>query len=365
MKVLFIANVPSPYRIDFFNALGNLCELTVLFEARTARSRDKLWIGEKIKSFKAVFMDGIKIGEAEGLCLDVFQFLSIQKYDLIIEGFYSSPTGMLAIEYMRIHKIPFILSTDGGLIQETVGIKYKLKRHFIGAATAWLSTGNVANSYLECYGAKKERIYIYPFTSVNNSEILETPLTIEEKIFIRKKLEMKESHIVLSVGQFIYRKGYDLLLKTCKDLDKNVGIYIVGGKPKEEYLQLQKELGLNNVYFEEFKKKEELAEYYKAADLFVLPTREDIWGLVVNEAMAHGLPVITTDKCVAGVEMIKGNGKIVPLECNWGKEIKSVIESNEYSRMQERSLNIARGYTIEKMAAVHMEIFKAVTKLMR
>lgn len=45
-------------------------------------------------------------------------------------------------------------------------------------------------------------------------------------------------------------------------------------------------------------------KYYKAADLFVLPTREDIWGLVINEAMAYGLPIITTDKCVAGVQLL-------------------------------------------------------------
>ena len=67
------------------------------------------------------------------------------------------------------------------------------------------------------------------------------------------------------------------------------------------------------ILFVEFKRKEELAEYYKMADLFVLPTREDIWGLVINEAMAKGLPIITTDKCVAGLELIQNgmNGQIV------------------------------------------------------
>ena len=55
-----------------------------------------------------------------------------------------------------------------------------------------------------------------------------------------------------------------------------------------------------NVYFIEFKKSEELNEYYKAADIFVHPTREDIWGLVVNEAMAKGLPVVTTNNVLQG-----------------------------------------------------------------
>lgn len=50
----------------------------------------------------------------------------------------------------------------------------------------------------------------------------------------------------------------------------------------------------NNIVFVEFKTKEDLTDCYRVADLFVLPTREDIWGLVVNKIMAVGTPVITT-----------------------------------------------------------------------
>lgn len=79
---------------------------------------------------------------------------------------------------------------------------------------------------------------------------------------------------------------------------------------------MKKKLKLTNVHFIDFMPKKELADYYRAADIFVLPTREDIWGLVINEAMAYGLPVVTTEKCVAGVEMVcEGhNGYIVPVE---------------------------------------------------
>lgn len=63
---------------------------------------------------------------------------------------------------------------------------------------------------------------------------------------------------------------------------------MVGGEPTEDYLQMRASLGLDNVHFVGFQKKEALSRYYRAADLFVLPTREDIWGLVINEAMAYG-----------------------------------------------------------------------------
>ena len=57
--------------------------------------------------------------------------------------------------------------------------------------------------------------------------------------------------MVLSVGQFIHRKGFDILLKAI-EADENVGVYIVGGTPTKEYVSLCENRGLNNVHFVEF-----------------------------------------------------------------------------------------------------------------
>ena len=115
MKVLFMTNVPSPYRVDFFYELGKYCDLTVLFETNTAKSRDASWKTDEFLNFKGVFLKGIKVGEAESFSLNVMPYLSKKKYDIIVVGMYSSPTGMIAIEYMKLKKIPFVISSDGGL----------------------------------------------------------------------------------------------------------------------------------------------------------------------------------------------------------------------------------------------------------
>lgn len=57
--------------------------------------------------------------------------------------------------------------------------------------------------------------------------------------------------------------------------------------------------------FESFKDKEEIRYFYLASDLFVLSIREDICGFVINEALAYGLPVITTNKCMVGLEILE------------------------------------------------------------
>lgn len=169
--------------------------------------------------------------------------------------------------------------------------------------------------------------------------------------------------IAITVGQFIRRKGFDVLLNAWVKCDKEYELYIIGAEPTKEYLDIKEELHLENVHFEGFKTKEELKCYYQAADLFVFPTREDIWGLVVNEAMANGLPVITTDKCVAGLELIKDgeNGYIVPTENS--EMLASKI--NELMRNDSLRLSMAmnglqkiRRYTVENMANVHASILK-------
>lgn len=169
--------------------------------------------------------------------------------------------------------------------------------------------------------------------------------------------------VAIAVGQFIHRKGFDVLLKAWAECDKDYELYIIGAEPTKEYLNIKEKLHLENVHFEGFKRKEELRCYYQAADLFVFPTREDIWGLVVNEAMANGLPVITTDKCVAGLELIKNgeSGYVIPSENTvlLTEKINLILRDDSMrQRMAENALNTIRKYTIENMVKSHIEVLE-------
>ena len=104
-------------------------------------------------------------------------------------------------------------------------------------------------------------------------------------------------------------------------------------------------------------------QYYKAADLLVLPTHSDVWGLVINEAMACGLPVVNTDKCVAGMELIKNgvNGYIVPIKQQKPlAEAVNAVLGGDFAAMGAAALETIRSYSLENMAKVHMEIFEGV-----
>lgn len=362
-RVLFLTNYPSPYRVNFFDELGKLCDLTVLYFAKPTAYRDDNWFVQSKGFFKAVQLGKRKLSfRGKTVCLDVIDWLK-QDWDEIVVCGYSFPTTMLAISWLRRRKIPFFMEVDGGLIRETSGAKYRFKKRLVSAATWWLGTGRHTTDYLVNYGAKEGLVFTYPFTSLYEADILPKPLTGAEKQQIRRDLDMPEEKIVLYVGRFTVAKGMDALLQAVPEIDKNVGIYFIGGEPSKEHLSFCEEKGLKNVHFIGFKKKDELLQYYKAADLLVLPTHSDVWGLVINEAMACALPVITTDKCVAGMELIENgiNGYIVPVK-HQGALVEAVnrVFCGNYEQMGAAALETIRPYSLENMAKVHMDIFEGV-----
>lgn len=366
MKVLWITNIPSPYRVNFFNMLGENCNLTVLFERGSASDRDESWKNYEFKSFKGVILKGIQYSNDTAISVGIFSFLS-KKYDHIVISNPLTITGIMAIFYLKLTKIDYVIVGDGGQAKYNKDIKEFIKRIVLSGANQYLSTGKEHSKYYLRYGAAEEKIELYPFTSISNKDILEKPVNLNEKTKIRNSLGIRHEKVVLVIGQFIRRKGFDIMLKTCSNFEDNIGVYFVGGEPTMEHLNIKEELALNNVYFIGFKSKEVLSQYYKASDIFVLPTREDIWGLVINEAMAYGLPVITTDKCVAGLELITDydNGFIVPVENPSILSDKVLLLLNDDSLREQISINNLckiSSYTIEKMVEKHINIFRKLNE---
>lgn len=365
MKVLWITNIPSPYRVEFFKELGLKCQLDVVFECMFSKERDKSWRKTNVDGFNAFFLKGVQYKTDMAFCPGIIKFLK-KDYDVIVVTDYASLTGMFAIFYMKHHNISFVLEGDGAYRGSGQGCKEKLKRKLITSAKYWLATSEEHKSFYKFYGAKENKIFKYPFTSIREKEVLKIPPIMEQKMDLRQEKNIVEEYIVLSIGQFIYRKGYDVLLNAANKLDKNIGIYIIGGKPTEEYKEQVKQYNLTNVHFLDFMSPEELRYYYQLADLFVLPTREDIWGLVINEALANALPVITTNACIAGSELITTEcGKIV--EKDNADQLAFSIEESLYSTEWRRSAELAclkkiGYYTIENMCTVHMNIFDKILR---
>ena len=357
MKVLYLTNIPSPYRVEFFNKIAENCDLKVIFDSLSAKDRSNDWFNNSNIKFEYCV---IKSGNVIRLKKEI-----MKEYDLIIIGGYSTLNGLLSIELLKLRKRKFIINADGGFIASDNFVIKALKKHFISSASYYLSTSKGTNEYLTYYGAKDENIYIYPFTSLSKKDILNKPLTHEEKLKLRCNTKFNCDKLFVSVGQFIPRKGFDVLLKAfnTKEMEKNKLLVIGGGPLKEKYLKYIEANNIKNIYIMDFVRKNELIDIYKYSDVFVLPTREDIWGLVINEAMSLGLPVISTNQCLAAKELINQNYLYDCEDINSLREQLKNINKKSYNELYDigkNNIKISGKYTIESMANEHIRIFNEI-----
>ncbi|MDR2408802.1 MAG: glycosyltransferase family 4 protein [Bacteroidales bacterium] len=352
-KVLFITNLPTPYRIDCCNELGKLCDLTVLVEGKRWHKQQFDWNDTKENlTFKLIYLEE-QLHENK-IKWRIFPFLKRNRFNNIIIGCYHTRSQSLSILYLKLKNIPYYFETDGGIIPiKENWLKRRIKQILIKGATGYFSPCKNSDNYLMYYGACNNLIYRCPFTSIKADDILDEPFCYADKIAVRNKLNIKEKKIILSIGQFIFRKGFDILIQAAQFLSDDVGIYIVGGEPTEEYLSLAQKVKFSHIHFVEFKQKQELSAYFQAADLFVLPTREDIWGLVINEAMAYGLPVVSTTHCNAALELVSQQECIVEIEnVNSLSHILQILINNseKLKIIGRENLLTIRKYTIKEMA---------------
>jgi glycosyltransferase involved in cell wall biosynthesis len=352
--------------VDFFNELGKLCDLTVLFEKSKPSNRDISWNDYKFDYFKGIIMKGISTRADAAFCPQIIRYIT-KKYDHIIVTNQSTLTGVLAILYMKLRGIRYILESEGGFAKSGAGFKEKVKKRLLSNAYYYFSTTKIGDEYFLKYGAKRERILKYPFTSIYNHEILPRMLTENERNRLKLKYGLENKKVVIAVGRFIPLKHFEDLIKAFRfGLNQYTLLLIGGGELYDEYKKLINVLSHNNIILMDFLSKKELMEYYKLSDLFVHPTSTDCWGLVINEAMAMGLPIITTNMCIAGTELIKDdwNGYLVDVGDIEGmyERMKFILENDNIRYMMgSNSLEKIKWYTLEKMAEVHINHLRRIS----
>ncbi len=355
-KVLYITNLPAPYKISYFEHLAEYVDLTVVFERSTAKNRNKRWTQKyEFKKYKQIYLKGIDFGNEMNLDFSIKKILLEHKNDLVLVNGYSSPTEMIAIRVMQRHHISYGIVCDGILNRPEKTLVKKLKTFLIKNASFWMSSGKETDLALMQHGANLKKIYRYPFSSISERDINNVPY---DRMDYKRRIGCCSQYMVLYVGQMIPRKGIDILLESAKTIELDISLYMVGGVLNTE------EVRVKNI---EFLTKDELKEYYMAADVLVLPSREDIWGLVVNEAMGYGTPVVATDQCGAAMEMIENgkNGMIVPAEDENAltKAICLILNNADAQEAYMReTVNTAKKFTIEKMAVRTAEIIEDIRR---
>ena len=350
-KIIVITSNIAPYRKMWCEELAKFYDVTIVYTKDHDYERDDRWLQKESETCKIHKLKNDK-DLYDPICLDVIDVIRDSKNALIIFDGYGPKTNLLGLLYCKLKGRYSLVNVDG-YPTERVKSPFRefVKRIVIGKlCTGFTASGEATKKHLVAYGADPKKIIIHNLSSIKDEEIAEKPFTSEEKKEIRKKLRIEtERKIVLGVGRFLPLKRFEDLILAVRKCKSDCELFILGGKPLDEYLELSKDC--DRIHYIDFVLPEEVSEYYKASDLFVLPSETDVWGLVLNEAMAQGVPVIASDSVVGAKSLIDGNGMIFKTYDvdELSKDIDLCLREENNKKMSEKSLEIIKEFTIENM----------------
>ena len=365
MRIFWLFNHPAPYKVEFFNRLGKDNDLTVYFERTSEGGRNHTFYSKKALTFHALFGHPMKFGGINNYTREPIKYLKKhQDYDIIVLNGWRTFTEWRCISYCKKHHIPYIFYINGGIVRpKENNIAFAIKSHYISGAPYYMAPEASSKEYLIHYGAKQDRIILYPYGSIAEDECLQKPYPPEGIAKLRKKLGIEGERVYVSAGFFIERKNFEALIQVFVHMPKDHHLYLIGEGPlKKEYERLIQQLGLTNVHLLPYMAHEELFRFYRACDVFVFPSHEDIYGHVVIEALSQGLPVFSSKYVNAAKALAGLSPSNALLDFSNPKEAAAILCKPLPDGVKEEAIRLAGRYTFESSAKAHNEIFDKIAK---
>lgn len=323
-RLVILTEIIAPYRIPVFNALARREEidLHVIFLAESdPHLRDWLVYKDEIRFSYQVLRSWRRRFRGHNFLLNrgLKEALDGAAPDVILCGGYNYLASWQAMRWAHGSQVPFILwveSTQRDFRSRHRVIEF-LKRRFMRGCKAFVVPGKSSFQYVMNYGTVEEDIFIAP-NAVDTDLFARQAWAVRKDGDIRRQGLQLPARFFLFVGRLVPAKGvFDLVEaygKLSPELRAAVGLVFVGEGPAHvELARRANQIKPGRVHCAGFVHREQLASYYALAEAFVFPSHTDTWGLVVNEAMACGLPVISSEAagCTADLVQDNWNGRVV------------------------------------------------------
>ncbi len=285
-------------------------------------------------------------------------------YDAVMVHGYAKATNWLLFLMREFIRTPILLRGETPLHQDfrRSKIKRMIKKIILGKflfkrMAALLYIGKENRKFYKYYGVPDEKLFFVPYCVDNDNLISEYKKMKDKKSALKKKLGINPDKVaILFLGKFIKKKRPMDLLRAYEKIkmDNKALIFVADGPLRESLESYTKQNNLQNVYFVGFKHQEKLPNYYSIADIFVLPSETgETWGVVVNEAMCFGLPIVVSDMVGSGFDLVREgeNGFRFPLgDINTlTHRIEDLIDNpSKRNAFGKKSLEIIQEYSYKK-----------------
>ena len=342
ISVVLITNIPAPYREKLHELIAKEYQnnYTVIYCAESEADRQwKFELGNYKKIFLSKFNktsihNNRKIwGELNKLNPDV----------VITDGFY--PTMLYAFTWSLLRRKKHLVFTDGTLRSENrLTIIHKIVRKIVfSQTTAFIGVSEGSRALYKKYDIEKDRFF-RSYLCVDNSQFVKLP-------FAEKEYDLMFS------GRFIDLKLPFFFIEIAKQVKERLGycrVLILGsGVLKEEIFLKLEEYGIEYEY-PGFVETNSLPGYFAKAKIFLFPTQNDTWGVVANEAMAAGLPVITCNDAGVAHDLVihDQTGYVLPINKDiWSEKIVDILkDQNLYERLSANAWQHVQKYNFHNAA---------------
>jgi glycosyltransferase involved in cell wall biosynthesis len=273
--------------------------------------------------------------EPEGGMLHRLRRLSrwVRSNDVVVIHGHSDPWMLLASAVCRAQGVPYLLRGDSGPEGGSTGIRGMIRwcvaRVVVSQSAGGLAAGQRNSQFYARYRAPRD---IFAPFSVDNDRFAEAPAVNRAELLARWGLSGQHP-VIMFCGKLQPRKRPLDLALAINRLARPVTVIFVGDGQLADQVRAMIPPGRGCVTG--FINQAELPSYYHAADILVLPSRFEPWGLVVNEAMAAGVLPVVSDQVGCGPDLVAGIGEVYP----WGRvEALTAALSRALSRIDDQQL---------------------------
>ncbi len=322
-RVAILLNELPPYRRPTVQALGHVegIELGVFLSVGVEPHRDWGAVGrlegvqvEVVKNIMIPLKRRMKSRDRDWvhrlhIPIGTIRRLWAFRADVVI-SYEMGPRTILAILYARMAGAKLIIwnGLTPAYAPHISRLQRRLHPLIVRQAQAFIVYGHAAADYLISAGTDPAKIACCVQTADHG--YWSQSVSQADKVTVREQFGLKD-RVAIFVGHLVPRKGVDQLFEAWERLPahvwENTSLLIVGSGWDEQLLRGKvQQLALSNVIFAGAQPPDVLRILYSVSDLLVFPTLLDTWGLVVNEAMAQGVPVLCSRYAGAAELIVEG-----------------------------------------------------------
>jgi glycosyltransferase involved in cell wall biosynthesis len=296
---------------------------------------------------------------------------SIKKWkaDAILVYGWGFKSHLGAIRYFH-KRIPVYFRGDSTIIQQKNNLKTRIKSIFLRWVYSHIDkalyVGRRNREYYKAYGMKEDQLIFCPH-AVDNERFMNDEEYCNEVLKWKSELKVDSlSAGFLYAGKLDDNKNVRLLLKTFAEIKQNYYLIIAGNGILENELKATYS-GYSNIHFLPFQNQRKMPVVYRLADVFVLPSKTETWGLGINEAMACSRAVLVSENCGGAADLVKNgvNGFTFKSESEADlrdKIITIINNKNNLVEMGKSSLNIIKNWNYEKYSLAIESILNSFRK---